>query len=154
MDRARAYAGLFPNVEGFGLSSGWFAIVLGPYDERTARITLSRLLAQGMIPPDSFLSDGSRFTAQYWPEGNAGPGTTAQSPLGLSDQSIASAPLAGTPTPAPDAGSAAAAPRSPGGTSPGRPRARNPGRGAAQRGAIERGGSQGSAIGAAMVWLL
>ncbi|TMV68520.1 peptidoglycan-binding protein, partial [Thioclava sp. BHET1] len=111
--RARAYAGLFPHVEGFGLSSGWFAIVLGPYDERTARVTLSRLLAQGMIPPDSFLSDGSRFTAQYWPEGNAGPGTTAQNPLALSDQSIASAPLTGAQTPAPDTSGSGTQPAAP-----------------------------------------
>ncbi|MBE2278734.1 MAG: hypothetical protein IAE87_20870 [Rhodobacteraceae bacterium] len=31
ISRAGAYAGAFPNVVGYRLTSGWFAIVLGPY---------------------------------------------------------------------------------------------------------------------------
>ena len=30
-ERAEAYAGVFPETNGFRLRSGWYAIVLGPY---------------------------------------------------------------------------------------------------------------------------
>lgn len=49
-ERARAYAEVFPDVAGYRLSSGWYAIVLGPYGTDVARLRLQDLLEAGMIP--------------------------------------------------------------------------------------------------------
>ena len=38
LDRARAYAALFPDVEGYRLDSGWYGIALGPQDQANAAI--------------------------------------------------------------------------------------------------------------------
>ncbi|MCB2111114.1 MAG: trypsin-like peptidase domain-containing protein [Defluviimonas sp.] len=73
-DRAGAYARIFPEVEGYALTSGWFAIVLGPYAADEAERTLRRLRAEGMIPNDSFVAFGDKFRARYWP----GPGAAAE----------------------------------------------------------------------------
>ena len=40
LDRAETYALAFPNVQGYALPSGWFAIALGPYDAITAEAEL------------------------------------------------------------------------------------------------------------------
>ena len=58
VERAQAYAARLPNVNGFALPSGWYAIALGPYDRFTAEQELRRLRAEGAVPGDSFLSDG------------------------------------------------------------------------------------------------
>lgn len=70
-DRARAYAALFPDVAGFRVGSGWYAIVLGPYPRDDAAARLAALKQEGMIPQDSFLSDAGKLGAQFWPEGGA-----------------------------------------------------------------------------------
>ena len=66
---ARLYARDFPNVAAFRLPSGWYAIALGPYSEAQARDRLSALLAERLIPSDSFLAETGRFVRQVWPEG-------------------------------------------------------------------------------------
>lgn len=72
LERARAWAGMFGQVVGFALPSGWQAIALGPYpDETEAQGALERLRAEGMIPADSFLSDGRGYGAPFWPPGAA-----------------------------------------------------------------------------------
>ncbi|MEM1077856.1 MAG: serine protease [Pseudomonadota bacterium] len=68
-DRARTYAGLLPDVTGFRLQSGWYAIALGPYGPDEAAAALARLRALGDVPNDSFLADGSRFRDAFWPQG-------------------------------------------------------------------------------------
>jgi hypothetical protein len=68
-DRARAYAGAFPDVAGFALGSGWYVIALGPYSEEDAQTVLRRLRGQGLIPSDSYLTDGTGYRAQFWPVG-------------------------------------------------------------------------------------
>lgn len=69
-NRVRDWAGAFDNVAGYALSSGWYGIVLGPYSETDARTLLSRLVAQGAIPDDSFLAFGNTFEQQFWPIGS------------------------------------------------------------------------------------
>lgn len=70
-DRARAYASLFPETAGFGLRSGWYGIVLGPYPADEAALRLNALKREGQIPADSFIAYGRDFRDQYWPEGGA-----------------------------------------------------------------------------------
>lgn len=67
-ERAQAYAAVFPDVAGFGLASGWYAIVLGPYPAETALARLRSLRDDRMIPADSFIADGTAFRAQFWPD--------------------------------------------------------------------------------------
>ncbi|MFC3182582.1 trypsin-like peptidase domain-containing protein [Cypionkella sinensis] len=67
--RARDYAAEFPNVAGYQLSSGWYAIVLGPYAPEAAAGTLADLRSSGAIPRDSFVTDDATHRQQFWPVG-------------------------------------------------------------------------------------
>lgn len=82
MDRARAYAALFPQVQGYRLASGWYGIAIGPLTSDDAVAELQSLLAQNMIPPDSYISDGTSFGDAFWPVGaqSAGPDTATTTP--------------------------------------------------------------------------
>ncbi|MDZ4273900.1 MAG: SPOR domain-containing protein, partial [Erythrobacter sp.] len=53
-NRAQAYAGVFPDVAGFAMTTGWYAIVLGPYPPAEAERRLGLLKGEGMIPADSY----------------------------------------------------------------------------------------------------
>ncbi len=64
--RANDYATRLPDVSGFRLSSGWFAIALGPYSEDEARARLSQLRLSRAIPGDSFVSDGRNFRSRFY----------------------------------------------------------------------------------------
>ncbi|GHE02085.1 peptidoglycan-binding protein [Defluviimonas sp. 20V17] len=68
-DRARAYDASFGNVEGFALTTGWYAIVLGPYGPAEARAKLRQLRRNGQIPSDSYVVEGEKFRRQFWPIG-------------------------------------------------------------------------------------
>jgi peptidoglycan hydrolase-like protein with peptidoglycan-binding domain len=68
-DRARAYAAEMPNVAGFQISQGWYAVVLGPFSAAEAAGQLSNLKRQGVIPRDSFITDGTKLRQQFWPVG-------------------------------------------------------------------------------------
>ena len=67
--RARDYAAEFPNVAGYQLSSGWYAIVLGPYAPEAAAGALADLRSDGAIPRDSFVTDSGAHRQQFWPVG-------------------------------------------------------------------------------------
>ncbi|MGQ0566808.1 MAG: trypsin-like peptidase domain-containing protein [Gemmobacter sp.] len=67
--RARAYAGVFPDVAGFRMASGWYAISLGPYTPEGAAQRLATLRADNLVPPDSFVTEGTLFRAPFWPVG-------------------------------------------------------------------------------------
>lgn len=68
-DLVRAYAAGLENVNGFRMTSGWYGIALGPFSEEEAVATLQRLRSQGVIPPDSFLTQASAYAQQFFPEG-------------------------------------------------------------------------------------
>jgi hypothetical protein len=74
IDRARAWSEAFPDVSGFALPSGWYAIVLGPQAAEDAALRLGLLRGEGLIPRDSFLADGRGFGARFWPGPGPGPG--------------------------------------------------------------------------------
>ena len=78
MDRARAYAALFPDVEGYRLRNGWYGIALGPTPTDAAAARLLDLRRQNLIPADSYLADGASYTERFWPVGqdNTNPATT------------------------------------------------------------------------------
>jgi hypothetical protein len=65
-DRARAWSTGFGNVSGYWLESGWYGIVLGPYSPAEAAADLAELKRRGMIPPDSFVTDGRNFRDAFW----------------------------------------------------------------------------------------
>lgn len=71
-DRARSYNQAFSNVAGFILPGGWYMLALGPYpDPTTAQTRLRQLRAQGVIPRDSFVTDGIAYRDPFWPIGAA-----------------------------------------------------------------------------------
>ena len=71
MDRARAYAGNFSDVEGFRVSSGWYAVVLGPMSPEDAANRLVALRAQNLVPQDAFIAAAGDLGARFWPVGDA-----------------------------------------------------------------------------------
>jgi S1-C subfamily serine protease len=97
--RARAYSGVFGDVQGYRLGSGWYAITLGPYDRPGADARLRELRSERLIPADSFLNDGRNFGQPFWPVGAAMtttplPEAPATEPLPPApDAPVAAAPL-------------------------------------------------------------
>lgn len=99
-DRARAYAGALPDVAGFSLGSGWYAIVLGPYAVADAQTVLRDLRRDRRIPADSFIADGGGFGQQFWPVGTGAANTPR--PLPEAPDTPAAEPVA-EPTPVTEA---------------------------------------------------
>lgn len=99
--RARAYAGVFENVNGFSIGSGWYAVALGPFTANGAEARRVQLRQENLIPSDSFVVDGAAFRQQFWPVGAdtrnqppvAGAVDTAQTP----DATVIEAPSAPPP---------------------------------------------------------
>lgn len=71
--RARAYARGLPDLNGFRLTSGWYAMVLGPYLADEAEQVLRVYRAERVIPPDSFIVQGDQFRGRFWPVGETPP---------------------------------------------------------------------------------
>lgn len=69
--RAQAYSALFPETAGYGLRSGWFGIMIGPFPPAEATDLLANLKAEGLIPADSFIAYAQDFGDQYWPASGA-----------------------------------------------------------------------------------
>ncbi|SEB99343.1 serine protease [Rhodobacter sp. 24-YEA-8] len=77
-ERAADFATEFGNVWGFGLPSGWYGVVLGPYDGAEVGSVLSALKSGARIPADSYITDGAEFRAQFWPPEGSVPETVLQ----------------------------------------------------------------------------
>ncbi|MCX7890359.1 MAG: peptidoglycan-binding protein [Rhodobacteraceae bacterium] len=113
--RAGAWGGTFPNVAGFRLSSGWYAIVLGPFERAEAARQLELLRSERLIPQDSYIADTGAFRQRFWPAaGAAGAAAagTGDTPLaGAASGGAAAAPAAdGAAEGAAEGAAAAAAP--------------------------------------------
>ncbi len=68
-ERAQAYANALPDVNGFRLNSGWYAIVIGPYIRDDAEQVLRVYRAERQIPSDSFIAFSNALAQQFWPVG-------------------------------------------------------------------------------------
>ncbi len=68
-ERAQAYASTLPDVNGFRLNSGWYAIVIGPYLRSDAEQVLRVYRAERQIPTDSYIAFSNSFAQQFWPVG-------------------------------------------------------------------------------------
>lgn len=79
-ERAAAYAAAFPDVQGWQLNSGWYAVALGPYDRAAATERLASLKRENLIPRDSYISDGRSHLVQFWPPAGSLPAATATEP--------------------------------------------------------------------------
>lgn len=83
-DRARAYATLLQDVNGFRIRGGWYAVALGPYRLNDAELVLRKYQAEGLIPRDSFLQYTENLRQQFWPVGaNLLGSGTVQPPAGV-----------------------------------------------------------------------
>jgi len=102
-ERARAYSGAFPNIQGYAMTTGWYAIVMGPYAPEAAGAAIAQLKSDRLIPDDSYVTDGSRFRDRYWPVGGAiGAATEAGTAASTGiDEAAATEPVA-LPEPAPE----------------------------------------------------
>lgn len=112
-ERARDWAGMFPDIAGFAMSTGWYAIAIGPFadtEEATAR--LRTLRREGLIPSDSYVSDGGRFRGQFWPDGAPLPRATERPAAETAPETAATEPPPEAPQDAPvdEAAPAAVAP--------------------------------------------
>ncbi|WP_179380604.1 serine protease [Jannaschia marina] len=89
--RARAYGSIVSDINGFAMGGRWYALALGPYDAATANATLRRLRREGLIPRDSYISDGRSYRDRFWPVG-----------AGAAAPPLPSAPAADVETPTTD----------------------------------------------------
>ena len=99
LDRARAYGGLFDNVGGYRLDRRWFGLALGPYPSPEAATAAMRTLrGQGLVPRDSYVTDGGALGERVWPEDGAlpAPAPSAAAPA-LPERAVAPAPPDETP---------------------------------------------------------
>lgn len=92
LERAQDWAQSFSELRGFALPGGWFGLVLGPLERDEAVARMAELKAQGVIPDDSFIAEGDRYRAPFWPVGAA--------PAGM--ESGASTVTGSTATPPPE----------------------------------------------------
>ncbi|SIS49523.1 serine protease [Phaeovulum vinaykumarii] len=117
--RAQDWAERLPDVGGFAMRSGWYAIALGPFADDDAADARARSLRSGrMIPSDSYVTDGTEYRQQFWPVGAGLTGPRISAPALPADPMAAPAtapePTAPRPTAAPpDAAPALAAPAMP-----------------------------------------
>ncbi|MEW2917193.1 serine protease [Ruegeria sp. ANG10] len=87
-ERAQAYSNLLPDVNGFRLNSGWYAIVIGPYLRSDAQQVLDVYRAEGQIPADSYIAFTSSLGQQFWPVG-----------ANILDRGVVAPPVENTPQP-------------------------------------------------------
>lgn len=80
--RLRDLSASFPDAAGFALPGGWYGLALGPYDSpEIAAEALRQMRNAGLIPPDSYVADATRYRAQFWPpEAAESPALSAPSP--------------------------------------------------------------------------
>ena len=90
-DRAGAYSAVFPETNGFRMRSGWYAIVLGPYQVAEGAARLTALKRENLIPADSFIADGTDYTEQFWPVSGTGAepaATPLEDPAAVAEEAL------------------------------------------------------------------
>lgn len=72
LERAAQIDQQLGNVSGFRLPSDWYAISVGPFDSEVDAFNVRRQLrAEGAIPADAFVSNGSDYVEQIFPTSGA-----------------------------------------------------------------------------------
>ena len=61
LERIRNYTKNFGNVVGYEIGGGWYGIALGPYTRTFAEDALNEYIGSGLIPEDSFVSNGTSY---------------------------------------------------------------------------------------------
>ncbi len=113
--RAQDFAASFPETRAFLTTSGWYAIVLGPFERDEALALMTGLKAQNQIPQDSMVSSGSSHVSQLWPlaantepgaqpDATADAGTDAGSETGTDPAATIGTVIIDEPAPEPDPG--------------------------------------------------
>ena len=104
LERAEAYAGAFPETQGYRLRSGWFGIVLGPYGVAEGAAQLNALKRENLIPSDSYITDGAEFREPFWPAAGSAPAAEpAAEPDAAAEAPAPADPVAAAPDPEPTA---------------------------------------------------
>ena len=65
--KARFYGATIANVSAFEVAGGWYAVTIGPLDQKDAESQLLKLRASGAIPLNSFIARGTNFQQKIWP---------------------------------------------------------------------------------------
>ena len=65
-ERAKEYAQELDDIAAHSLGSGWYAISMGPYPTPQAQAILNTLKSQGIVPRDSFVSNGQNYRQTVW----------------------------------------------------------------------------------------
>lgn len=81
LDRADAYSQRLQGIGGYRMTTGWYAIAIGPFSREVAEAQLEGLRASGQIPSDSYLTSRATYSQQFWP-----PGTTFEGAPALSGE--------------------------------------------------------------------
>lgn len=100
--RARAYSAALPDVNGFSLGGGWYAIALGPYAPQDAEAVLGNYRNEGRIPRDSFIAFTTSFRQQFWPVGANLINVTPLTPAAPASDTVAEVTVAPEPEPTPE----------------------------------------------------
>lgn len=102
---ARNYASSgLPDVNGFAIGSGWYAVAIGPYARSDAEQVLRVYRNERVIPRDSFITQPSDYGRQFWPIGvNILGRGIVDAPVGIVSQTpqTPEAPLPPEPEPEP-----------------------------------------------------
>ena len=111
--RAQFFAARFPETHAFQTTSRWNAIALGPYSRTEADALTASLKSQGLIPPDSVVSDGASFRGQMWPLAASTDAPANVGEVVITDPATAPAALDQTATQTTDDAATASVPETP-----------------------------------------
>ncbi len=67
MERISVYSAIMPEVGGFELTNGWFAVAIGPFSSLESEFLIAQFRRTGLIPPDSYISSPDQFVRQFYP---------------------------------------------------------------------------------------
>lgn len=65
-DQLEKFTAFLPDVNGFFLGNGEYAIALGPYEKSEAQIFLQGMQSSGILPGESYLEKPARYGDRVW----------------------------------------------------------------------------------------
>ena len=91
---AEGYSEQLPDVAGFYMGSGWYAVALGPYSPEEAQSVMANLMAEGVIPGDAaFIAAAGIPTVLFGPGGEGA--HAAEEWVSLADTEVVARTLTG-----------------------------------------------------------